>query len=151
MAANVALAPSGFAQGAVPESQTYTGSKKCASCHFKQYMTWKKDNHSKAFTNLPAKYRTDGDCLKCHTTGFGTPTGFKDAATTPVLAGVTCESCHGPGNVHEEVAKTFGTRKLTEAEEKQVRGTIHLIPLQNVCFGCHQNKAHKKHPKYDKQ
>ncbi len=129
---------------APPAGQTYTGAKKCASCHFKQFMTWKKDKHSKVFDLLPDKYKTDATCLKCHSTGYGTPTGFKDIKSTPDLAGNTCEICHGPGSEHEKVAQKYGKEKLTAAQEKEVRDSMWLMLPENVCVKCHLTKAHKE-------
>jgi len=76
-----------------PADQTYTGSKACSACHFKQYMAWKKTKHcTDAFAKMPAKYKADPSCLACHATGFGADTGFKDEASTPNLAGTTAAS-----------------------------------------------------------
>jgi hypothetical protein len=62
---------------AAPSGQTYTGTKQCASCHFKQYMAWKKTKHAKeAWESVPEKYRADPNCVNCHATGYGQPTGF---------------------------------------------------------------------------
>ena len=78
--------------------QTYIGVKKCSSCHFKESVQWKKTGHGKeSWESVPAKYRTAAECLACHSTGYGQPTGFKDVASTPNLVGTTCEACHGPG------------------------------------------------------
>lgn len=137
------------AHAAPPEGQTYLGTKKCAACHFNQYMTWKKTEHSKALDVLPQKYKKDAECLICHTTGYDKPTGYKEAPS-PNLAGVSCEACHGPGSKHGEIATTFGKKKLTEDDEKTVRGAIYRIRPDNACITCHISKAHKKHPKYDK-
>ena len=105
-----------------PADQTYVGTKACTACHFKQFMAWKKTKHATdAFAKLPAKYKTDASCLICHSTGFGTATGFKDEASTPNLAGTTCEACHGPGSKHVEAAKPFATKKTLTAEEDQPR------------------------------
>ena len=136
-----------------PADQTYTGTKACSACHFKQFMTWKKTKHATdAFAKLPAKYKTDATCLICHSTGFGTATGFKDEASTPTLAGTTCEACHGPGSKHVETAKPFTSKKkLDPDEEKLVRGTIYKVLPQNVCIRCHAAQVHKEHPKYDKE
>jgi hypothetical protein len=132
-----------------PDGQTFIGSKQCAACHFDQFLDWKQTKHAKAFDILPAKYKTDASCLKCHTTGHGEESGYVDK-TTPDLAGTTCESCHGPGSKHGEIAKSFGDKKLSEQEELYVRSTIYKMQPKNVCVDCHLTRAHKKHPDYDK-
>jgi hypothetical protein len=130
------------AEPAPPAGQTYTGSKACGACHFDQFMAWKKDKHSKAFDILTAKYAKDVKCLKCHTTGYGEATGYKDGATA--LAGVTCENCHGPGSEHEKVSKPFAqVKKLTPEQEKAVRDSIWKVLPGNVCIECHETKGHK--------
>ena len=133
------------AEVAPPAGQTYTGLKRCASCHFEQFMSWKKTEHAEAFKLLPEQYQTDQKCLKCHTTGLGEESGFKDIATTPTLAGVTCEKCHGPGSIHEEVAQKYSKVKTLSAEqEKEVRDSIWKLLPKNVCVECHNVQAHKK-------
>jgi hypothetical protein len=136
-----------------PADQTYIGAKLCSACHFKQYMAWKKTKHATdAFTKVPAKYKADASCLACHSTGFGAATGFKDEASTPNLAGTSCEACHGPGSKHAEIAKQFTNKtKLEPEEEKQVRGSIYKVLPQNVCMRCHASQVHKVHPAYDKE
>jgi hypothetical protein len=135
-----------------PADQTYVGTKACTACHLKQYMAWKKTKHATdSFEKLPAKYKTDASCLICHSTGFGTATGFKDEASTPTLAGTTCEACHGPGSKHVETAKPFIAMKtLTPEQTASVRGTIYKVLPQNVCMRCHATQVHKAHPAYDK-
>lgn len=125
-----------------PEGQSYVGSKTCASCHFEQFMTWKKSKHSKTFDLLPDKFKTDAKCLKCHTAGYGEPTGFKDVKTTPNLVGTSCENCHGPGSKHAETCQAFGKKKLTEEEEKIARDSIWLMTPNNACVKCHKTQAH---------
>ena len=131
------------AEPAPPEGQTYIGAKRCASCHFEPFMSWKKTGHAKAFEVLTPKYQKDEKCLKCHTTALGEPTGYKDGVK--VLAGVTCETCHGPGSRHEEVAQPFTTVKnLPPEQEKLVRDSIWRIPPKNICIECHIVQGHKK-------
>jgi hypothetical protein len=144
------LAQAPQALEAPPEGQTFVGAKTCASCHFDQFLDWRQTKHSKAFDILPARYKTDQTCLKCHATGLGEETGFKSLAATPDLVGASCESCHGPGSKHSEIAKSFGDKKLTEQEEAYVRSTIHLMQPKNVCVDCHLTRAHQKHPDYVK-
>ena len=134
-----------------PAGQTYIGNKECAACHFDQFMTWRATPHAKAFEILPAKYHADASCLKCHSTGFGHPTGFKTVQQTPNLIANGCENCHGPGSKHTEIAKTYGQKKLSDQEQKYVRSTIYRMQPKNVCVDCHLASSHKAHPKYDKQ
>jgi hypothetical protein len=138
---------------AAPAGQTYTGSKACSACHFKQYTSWKKTKHStEAWESMAPKYRTDAACLKCHSTGYGQPTGFKDEKTTPTLEGTSCEACHGPGSEHEKVCKPFLNKKtLSAEEEKTARDSIYKVLPQNVCIACHLTQSHEDHPKYDKK
>ncbi len=133
-----------------PAGQTYVGSKECASCHFDQFLTWRETKHAKGFDILTAAYQEDKTCLKCHTTGHGEATGFVSKAQTPGLVGTSCESCHGPGSKHTEIAKSFGKKKLSKDEEAFVRSSIYLMQPKNVCVQCHLSRAHKKHPDYVK-
>jgi hypothetical protein len=116
--------------------------KACAACHFQQFMAWKKTKHATTFSLLTAKYEKDPKCLKCHTTGYGKPSGYKDGETN--LQGTTCEACHGPGSKHAEICEAFGKKKLTEAEEQTARDSIWLVLPKNVCITCHVLQAHKK-------
>ena len=79
------------AEPPAPAGQTYVGTKECAACHFEQFMAWRQTPHAKAFEIMPAKYQADATCLKCHTTGHGTPTGFTSLQATPNLVGNSCE------------------------------------------------------------
>jgi len=103
------------------EDIPYIGSKKCKKCHLAEYESWEKTKMASALTVLkpgerkdakikakldPEKdYSKDPACLPCHTTGYGKPGGFVDFETTPTLAGVGCEMCHGAGGKY--VAKEF--------------------------------------------
>lgn len=140
---------------APPTGQTYTGVKRCSSCHFKQYASWKKTKHAKeAWENMASKYQTAPECLACHTTGYGEPTGFKDITddASKNLTGTTCEACHGPGSKHEEACKPYlNKKKLSPEEDKIARDSIYKILPHSVCATCHVSSGHKEHPKYDKK
>lgn len=133
-----------------PEGQTFIGSKQCSACHFDQFMSWRTTKHAKGFEILPAKYKTDASCLKCHSTGYGEKTGYQ-GAKTPDLVGTSCEACHGPGSEHAKIAKGFGTKKLSKEEQDYVRSTTFKILPGNACATCHLAQGHKKHPPYDKK
>jgi hypothetical protein len=126
---------------APPADQKYIGSKKCSACHFDQYMKWRKTAHAKSFELLPAKYQADQNCLKCHTTGFGKPGGFKTAADND-LKGTGCEDCHGPGSEHAEISKPFATQKPTPEQQTICRDSIWKMLPKNVCVECHVVQGH---------
>ncbi len=85
---------------------TYIGSDKCKKCHDGAYTVWKNTPHSHAYETLvvrakhPSNRQFDGECIVCHTVGFGYRGGFVNAVRTPHLKDVGCESCHGPGSEH---------------------------------------------------
>jgi hypothetical protein len=128
-----------------PGDQEYIGVKKCASCHFDQFLQWRGTKHAKAFEALPAQYQTNADCLKCHTTGFGHPTGYKTAADAD-FKGIGCEMCHGPGSKHADAAKPFANMKPTPEQEKIARDSIWKMLPQNVCVTCHVVQGHHPNP-----
>jgi hypothetical protein len=133
--------PQNVSEPAPPADQQYIGTKKCAACHFDQFTKWKKTKHSKTFELLPAKYQADAKCLKCHTTGFGEPTGYKTAADKD-LVGTSCEACHGPGSKHAEISKPFANQKPNPEQDKLCRDSIWKVQPKNSCIACHMIQGH---------
>ncbi len=87
------------------KAATYVGSDSCKSCHSDAYKKWESTPHHQAYRTLadaksPALREYDPECIVCHTVGFGYKSGYRDAATTPRLKNVGCESCHGPASEH---------------------------------------------------
>lgn len=79
----------------------FTGALACASCHREAYAQWSSSAHARAIETLAEIGRDHNpECLACHTTGYGQPGGFYDRTASTGLAGVQCESCHGPGAAH---------------------------------------------------
>ena len=95
---------SGFAlnfTGEKPSPAIYVGSTSCTSCHSSNHMDWMGTIHATAFDTLVAS--GDGEntlCFPCHSVGYGKASGFVDLTTTPELADVQCENCHGAGSNH---------------------------------------------------
>jgi peroxiredoxin len=112
------------------EPSDYVGSASCQSCHGKEHKLWSESAHARAFATLGAKNASKNTaCQKCHTTGFGEPTGFPAGGAN--LEAVGCESCHGPGKRHVESAgKTPGT--ILALTDKCDTCAISLI-----CGKCH--------------
>ncbi len=125
----------------------YVGSDKCKKCHTSAYEIWQKTPHSHAYQTLvtepyPSNRQYDAECIVCHTVGFGYRGGFTDAAKTPHLENVGCESCHGPGSEH--VARPNDRRwqelmnvwRAPEEETKEVKAR-RLGKIDEFCQQCH--------------
>ncbi len=81
----------------------FVGSERCSLCHANTHADWSQTLHARALESLEAiGQEQNAVCLPCHTVGYDEPGGFVDRATTNVLAGVGCESCHGPSRQHAE-------------------------------------------------
>lgn len=81
-----------FTPGPIQRS-SYMGAEYCGSCHQEEYKKWASSPHAKAHKDLPADRKNDRACLGCHATAV---LGRND----PILHGVQCESCHGPGQYY---------------------------------------------------
>lgn len=136
----------------------YVGTKKCKTCHMKQYMSWKKTKMAKTFdvlksgVNAEAKksanlspdkdYSNDPGCTPCHTTGYELPGGYTSSDSVrsgKEFVGVSCESCHGPGSkyiaLHEEIAKS---KRKYDASEHYNAGGYEITAA--VCTNCHSRR-----------
>ena len=113
-------------------SPEYVGSQACLECHdpLLTHPNQLKTRHAGAFTNalfVAQGGQTNRTCLPCHTVGYGLPTGFvskTDPNTNPRLAGVQCESCHGPAAEHAANPMNLATRPRVDIAGQ-------------VCGGCH--------------
>ena len=108
----------------LPTRAAYVGSDACQGCHASEHARWKAHPHAHALATLEGKGKAaDAACLGCHTTGYakgGFPEAGK-AAEHAALAGVGCESCHGPGGDHVPA-------------NASKRGTI--VSLADKCDSC---------------
>ncbi|MCP4250991.1 MAG: hypothetical protein GY778_28470, partial [bacterium] len=121
--------PNGFEPGLALAAgpNEYVNADTCAICHADYHADWAGTIHKEARNNLPPLPDLTG-CFPCHTVGFGEPTGFVDDATTPELAGVQCENCHGTGSDH-------------------ALDPLHVVPPKEptdaaVCGACHTDSHH---------
>jgi hypothetical protein len=151
----VALAAGVLCQTAGAE-HAYVGVKKCKACHLNEFKSWSETRMAKSFELLkpgvaaaaktkakldPAKdYTKDASCLPCHTTGYGKPGGFVDFATTPDLAGVQCEMCHGPGGTYTQKEHMSLQNKEYKRAELVKVGLVGPI-TKDTCVSCHNPKS----------
>ncbi|MGI6455584.1 MAG: multiheme c-type cytochrome [bacterium] len=111
----------------------FVGATKCKMCHNKPstgkiFDEWQDSHHAKAMDVLSDAEKKDPKCQKCHTTGFGEPGGFVSLEKTPAMAGVQCESCHGPGAEHIKSKPNKVIPHVWEANEE-------------ACVKCHNPES----------
>lgn len=99
----------------------YAGSEACAPCHAAAAKVWRASLHARATKTLADAHEdADPECIVCHAVGADREGGFAGAGSTPHLAGVGCESCHGAGAAHVR-------------DPKRALGKVGLT----VCRTCH--------------
>jgi len=108
----------------------YIGSETCRVCHSRTHTDWTETLHARALVTLENIGQANNPvCLPCHTVGFGQDGGFVNRATTDALAGVGCETCHGPARDHAE-----------NAADRTLRPTVDIS--STVCGDCHTGSHH---------
>jgi hypothetical protein len=133
----------------------YVGMSRCRPCHFAEAKSWEQTKMAKAFELLkpgvaaeskrahkldPEKdYTHDASCLPCHVTGYGKPGGFESIESTPGLAGVQCEVCHGAGAGYLKP----DLMSLQNKEYKRVSLVAAglNIPDAKTCQACHNERS----------
>ena len=99
----------------IPEASSYRGAISCKRCHIRNYNAWLRTGHSKATETIVESIKEStnpGECLPCHTTGYGDVDEYEDFDEIPIyLWGIQCETCHGPGKGHPGFSEKF--RKVT--------------------------------------
>ncbi|MEO6876230.1 MAG: cytochrome c family protein [Opitutaceae bacterium] len=143
---------------ATPDPMKVQGPEACGECHKQEVEAWKLTHH---FSTVNDMHRTDDAkaiagkmgirrikseslCVNCHYTEKQTVDG------PAVIAGVSCESCHGAAkdwiNVHNDYGKGF--KKETEPAEHRTNriaaavkaGMLRPDDVYSVaqnCFHCH--------------
>ncbi len=124
----------GPAAGTEISDVAFVGSDACQTCHKAEYESWKQNPHGRALASLAAKGKQgDKQCLACHTTGFGKPTGYTKSGQT-TLENVGCESCHGPGADHVKE----GSRKIGSI--LALGDKCDSCVILQICSTCHDEK-----------
>jgi PKD repeat protein/nitrate reductase cytochrome c-type subunit len=119
--------------GALAISNVFVGANKCNGCHGDKVTEWSGTGHATAISDLMDTNgnfigHAAGFCVVCHSVGKGQPGGFVDLATTPQLANVQCENCHGSANAHVNIStRQFHPVNTLAAE---------------MCGGCHDGSMH---------
>ena len=125
----------------------YVGSQKCLRCHIGltaphverwqriKFKTFERVKEAPDYIAGNEEYRKT--CLKCHTTGYDEATGKYSEE------GVTCEACHGPGEVFSYF---MDIGKAPEGQKIAKVGTFGTP--YNICGPCHHTRGHEMRLKF---
>ncbi len=140
------------------DAKKIEGPNACVECHKKEGEIWKKSHHHATFRNMPRsreartiakkmnikRMKASELCLGCHFTSQQAKRNAK------AIAGISCESCHGPGRDYIKVHAEFSGKKNKESETKseadrrwktsEKAGLIRpgaLYKLAKNCYSCH--------------
>ncbi len=135
------------------------GPEECGECHKAEVHVWRETKHSKTFKVLTRKKQAKeiagnmgikrvkkaGDCVICHFT-----TGYKKSKVK-AIAGISCESCHGPAKDWLKVHGDFGGKNVTREQETPEHKAKRLTTIKKAgmirpgdlyrlaanCYQCH--------------
>lgn len=114
----------------------YLSQSTCRGCHPKAHTGVAATAHADALGTLKRIGQAgNAQCLPCHTVGFGMPGGFVNEASTPLLGGVQCENCHGPGGNH-----------VADPGDLNARPVVSQSAM--MCGGCHTDFHHPTHDEW---
>ncbi len=110
--------------------KAYVGAAVCLPCHADKHANWTATAHADALEALRGiGQEANAGCIGCHTVAFGETDGYVDEATTPDLAGVQCENCHGPAGAHSRDPGDLASRPVVDL-------------AATVCGACHTDAHH---------
>jgi hypothetical protein len=134
----------------------YIGPEKCQKCHEgadkgHAFQKWKDGPHAKAFEVLGTDrakevaaehgisdpQKSDA-CISCHVTAFGGPEKMTKALAHE--QGVSCETCHGPGDKHFK-ARFIAAQKGGAGHQAIPADEIDGQPPVENCLQCHNEKS----------
>lgn len=141
-------------------SNKIEGPDSCIECHKQEGRVWRSTAHSQGFLKLHRepearlmakkmgvrRIKADNQCASCHYTTQLKPGMIKK----DIIAGVSCESCHGPArdwiDVHNEYVDGGSKRsenpeqklkRLLNAKRHGFRSPHFLYSIVDQCFACH--------------
>lgn len=148
---------SAYAAGDSNDGGNYIGPGGCKFCHIDSYNSWIKTNHSRAFERLVERGETtNASCLPCHTTGWDSMT------KTYKFRDVTCEVCHGSGDISNNIAENvilvmYSQENRTQEDAQALLARMNLTKksmirnlTSELCGRCHQGKHRPTYEEWNK-
>lgn len=107
------------------------GAAACIQCHAAEHAAWTRDPHSKAMTTLQGKgSSSELGCVPCHATAKASGPAPTELSGFRLFEGVSCESCHGPGEAH---VASGGAPDTIEG----LGDDCPVCVIEAVCTSCH--------------
>lgn len=160
MTINTALTDPRDQQIEIPQNPSLVvGAEQCAKCHAAEINVWKQTPHHETFLTLHRKpqaqeiaqklgiasFKHDSACVKCHYSMQEQPSGLEP------IAGVSCESCHGPAKNWLEMHHDYGGpgiqreqeppahrhQRLVSSISAGMRNPENVYLVAQSCYRCH--------------
>ena len=151
---NITMPVSAF--GSEDDGGKYIGPEGCKYCHLVNFEEWMETNHSRAFEVLVERGQDKNeDCIPCHTTGYNNET------KTYKYRDVTCEVCHGSGDISNSIARQvlegiYLNENMSQAEIDSKIAELNMNQKSMVtdlssemCGRCHQDKHHPTYEEWN--
>ena len=135
------------------------GPEECGECHKAEVHVWRETRHSQTFKVLTRKKQAKeiagnmgikrvkkaADCVTCHFTS-----GYK-RNKVKAIAGISCESCHGPAKDWIKIHGDYGGKKVSRERETPEHKAERLATIKEAgmirpgnlyrlaanCYQCH--------------
>ncbi|MDA8745396.1 cytochrome c family protein [Rubripirellula amarantea] len=136
------------------------GNEACVKCHAPEIQVWKQTPHARTFDELHRRpeakqiaaklglssIKHEGRCVACHYTQKADPVG-----NPHVIAGVSCESCHGAAKSWVDLHHDYGGEGITRLAETPahrqeriaksvaagMRNPANVYAVAQSCLRCH--------------
>ncbi|KAA1260912.1 Perchlorate reductase subunit gamma precursor [Rubripirellula obstinata] len=142
-----------------PNPHLVLGNDACVKCHAPEIAVWKRTPHATTFDELHRRpeakkiaanlglrsIKHEGRCVACHYTQK------MDSRGPHVIAGVSCESCHGPAKNWVDLHHDYGGEGITRLSESPahrasrvaksvaagMRNPMNVYNVAQSCLRCH--------------
>ena len=161
VASTVSQSPAALQRAKPANPAKVVGNDTCVKCHAAEMKVWQATPHAKTFDHLHRRpeakqiasklglssIKHDGRCVNCHYTQQ-TEVG---SASPHVVAGISCESCHGAAKDWLDIHHDYGGQHVTRTTESPshremrlqksvaagMRNPLNVYLVAQSCLRCH--------------
>lgn len=147
------------------DPQRVVGNDTCVKCHASEIGVWQTTPHASTFGQLHRKpeakqiasklglrsIKHSGRCVACHYTQQSTADTLQSGSDPHLIAGVSCESCHGAAKDWLELHHNYGGESITRLTESAdhraerigqsiaagMRNPANVYLVAQSCLRCH--------------